>query len=135
MKEIKLEAVVENIPRATAFVSEELDKIGCPMKARAQIDIAIDELFGNIAHYAYPGGTGDTVVRFEFDAPSRTAAVTFMDSGVPYDPLKKEDPDVTLPAEQRKIGGLGIFLVKKTMDEMRYERRDGRNVLTIKKRI
>lgn len=135
MKEIKLEAVVENIPRATAFVSEELDKIGCPMKARAQIDIAIDELFGNIAHYAYPGGTGDAVVRFEFDAPSRTAAVTFMDSGVPYDPLKKEDPDVTLPAEQRKIGGLGIFLVKKTMDEMRYERRDGRNVLTIKKRI
>lgn len=135
MKEIKLEAVVENIPRATAFVSEELDKIGCPMKARAQIDIAIDELFGNIAHYAYPGGTGDAVVQFEFDAPSRTAAVTFMDSGVPYDPLKKEDPDVTLPAEQRKIGGLGIFLVKKTMDEMRYERRDGRNVLTIKKRI
>lgn len=135
MKEIKLEAVVENIPRATAFVSEELDKIGCPMKARAQIDIAIDELFGNIAHYAYPGGTGDAVVRFEFDALSRTAAVTFMDSGVPYDPLKKEDPDVTLPAEQRKIGGLGIFLVKKTMDEMRYERRDGRNVLTIKKRI
>lgn len=135
MKEIKLEAVVGNIPQATAFVSEELDKIGCPMKARAQIDIAIDELFGNIAHYAYPGGTGDAVVRFEFDAPSRTAAVTFMDSGVPYDPLKKEDPDVTLPAEQRKIGGLGIFLVKKTMDEMRYERRDGRNVLTIKKRI
>lgn len=135
MKEIKLEAVVENIPRATAFVSEELDKIGCPMKARAQIDIAIDELFGNIAHYAYPGGIGDAVVRFEFDALSRTAAVTFMDSGVPYDPLKKEDPDVTLPAEQRKIGGLGIFLVKKTMDEMRYERRDGRNVLTIKKRI
>lgn len=135
MKEIKLEAVVENIPRATAFVSEELDKIGCPMKARAQIDIAIDELFGNIAHYAYPCGTGDAVVQFEFDAPSRTAAVTFMDSGVPYDPLKKEDPDVTLPAEQRKIGGLGIFLVKKTMDEMRYERRDGRNVLTIKKRI
>ena len=135
MKEIRLRAVVENIPKVMEFIDAELEALGCPMKAGMQIDVAIDELFGNIAHYAYASGTGEATVRFGYDEASQTASITFIDSGVPYNPLEKEDPDVTAPAEKRGIGGLGIFLVKKTMDAMRYERRDGQNWLTIEKRI
>ena len=135
MKEITLEATIENIQKVTAFIDEELEKVDCPMKAQMQLDVAIDELFGNIAHYAYPAGGGTATVRFAFDEKDRVASVTFMDSGVPYDPLKKADPDVTLSAEEREIGGLGIFLVKKTMDGMAYERRDGMNVLRISKKL
>ena len=135
MKELTVEAVVENIPRVTAFIEEELEQAACPMKAIMQIGLAIDELFCNIARYAYPGGTGSATVRLEIDRAARVASLTFIDGGVPYNPLEKEDPDVTLSAEERQIGGLGIFLVKKTMDGMRYERRDGKNLLTITKKI
>ena len=135
MKELTLQARLENIPRVTAFVDEALEALGCPMRAATQIDVAIDELFSNIARYAYAPGTGEATVRFEFDAHGRTAIIRFIDGGAPYNPLEREDPDVTLSAEERGIGGLGIFLVKKTMDGMSYERKGGRNILTITKRI
>ncbi len=135
MKELTLAAVVESIPEVTAFVDTELEALGCPMKAQMQIDIAIDELFGNIAHYAYAPDTGEATVRFDFDEQTRMACITFIDSGTPYNPLERKEPDVTLSAEEREIGGLGIFLVRKTMDGMDYEHRDGRNILSIRKRI
>ena len=135
MTELKVQAAVENIPEVTAFVDGQLEAINCPMKAQMQIDVAIDELFGNIAHYAYAPGTGEATVRVGFDEAARLVSLTFIDSGVPYNPLEKEDPDVTLSAEERAGGGLGIFMVKKIMDGMAYERIDGRNVLTIQKRI
>ena len=97
--------------------------------------MAIDEIFINIASYAYAPGTGDATVTMDYDAGSGMFSLTFSDSGIPYNPLLKEDPDVNLPAEERSIGGLGIFLVKKTMDDMRYEYRDGRNILTLMKKI
>ncbi len=135
MRELTLAATVENIAAATAFVDEQLEALDCPMRAQMQIDVAIDELFGNIAHYAYAPGTGEATVRVGFDEAARLVSLTFIDSGVPYNPLEKEDPDVTLSAEERAVGGLGIFMVKKIMDGMAYERIDGRNVLTIQKRI
>ena len=135
MKEIVLDAVIDNIHAATDFVDAELEALDCPMKAQLQLDVAIDEVFTNIASYAYPDGGGTATVRFDFDADARTVRVAFIDSGVLFDPLKKADPDVTLSAEERSIGGLGIFMVKKTMDGMYYERRDGMNVLTIEKKI
>ena len=135
MKELTLAATVENIPAVTEFIDAELEALDCPMRAQMQIDVAIDELFGNIAHYAYAPETGEATVRFDFDAPTRTAIVTFIDAGTPYNPLAQTDPDVTLSAEERTIGGLGIFLVKKTMDGMEYAHRDGRNVLSIRKKI
>ena len=135
MKTLTLEATVENISRVTAFIDEALEALDCPMKAQMQIDVAIDEVFANIASSAYAPDTGSATVNFAFDAPTRTASVTFVDSGVAYDPLQKADPDITLSAEEREIGGLGIFLVKKTMDAVEYERRDGQNVLTIRKKI
>ena len=135
MKEITLEARIENVSKAIEMVDAELEKLECPMKAQMQMELAVDEIFANIASYAYAPGTGEASVRFDFDPEEGTVTVTFTDSGVPYDPLKKEDPDVSLPAEERSIGGLGIFLVKKTMDDMWYEFRNGQNVLTLKKKI
>ena len=135
MKELTLAASLENIPVVTAFVDEQLEALDCSMKAQMQIDIAIDELFGNTAHYAYPDETGDATVRFDFDEAACTAIIAFIDGGVPFNPLGKADPDVTLSAEERGIGGLGIFMVKKSMDKMEYSHENGHNVLTIYKTI
>lgn len=133
MKELTVEATKENIPQVTAFVDRQLEDIGCPMKAAMQIDIAIDELFSNIAHYAYRSGTGPATVRVETVEDPMAVIITFLDHGVPYDPLKKEDPDISLSAEEREAGGLGIYLVKKSMDKLDYEYRDGQNILRIRK--
>ena len=97
--------------------------------------MAADEIVTNISMYAYAPGTGDFTVNFAFDGEERAAEITFVDEGVPFDPLAKDDPDVTLSAEERQIGGLGIFLVKKTMDDMTYRREDGKNILTIRKKF
>ena len=135
MKELTLKAVTENIPAATAFIDEQLEALDCPLKAQMQFDVAVDELFGNISHYAYGGGSGDATVRFGFDEAARRVSVTFIDRGVPFNPLEKTDPDVNSPAHERAIGGLGLFLVKKTMDGMDYRYEDGQNILTIHKNI
>lgn len=133
MKKIKLDAKIENLQQALSFVDAELEAAGCSLKTQMQIDIAVEELFTNIASYAYAPDTGSVVIGI--DVTDGVAGITFTDSGVPYDPLKRKDPDVRLPAEDREIGGLGIFMVKKTMDEMRYAWRDGQNILTIRKKI
>ena len=133
MKELTIPATVENIEKVTEFVNSQLEEINCPIKAKMQIDVAIDELFGNIAHYAYKPETGPATVRVEVTEAPISVIVTFIDHGIPYDPLKKDDPDVTLSAEERAIGGLGIFMVKKTMDEITYEYKDGQNILSIRK--
>ena len=133
MKELTIPATVENIEKVTEFVNSQLEDINCPIKAKMQIDIAIDELFGNIAHYAYNPEMGPATVRVEVTEAPISVIVTFIDHGIPYDPLKKDDPDVTLSAEERAIGGLGIFMVKKTMDEITYEYKDGQNILSIRK--
>ena len=131
MKELTIAATVENIGTVTDFVNEHLESYDCPMKAQMQIDIAIDELFGNIAHYAYNPETGDATVRVEVVEDPLSVIITFIDNGVPYDPLKNDDPDTTLSADEREIGGLGIFMVKKMTESMEYEYADGKNVLTL----
>lgn len=135
MKELLIDATVENIETVTAFVNEQLAALDCPMKSQTQIDIAIDELFGNIAHYAYNPEVGPVTVRVEVTGDPITVIITFIDHGIPYDPLKKEDPNITLSAEEREIGGLGIYIVKKSMDDITYEYKDGQNILKIKKKI
>ncbi|MBQ2752169.1 MAG: ATP-binding protein [Oscillospiraceae bacterium] len=135
MKELTINATVENIPAVTAFVDEQLEAFDCPMKAQMQIDIAIDELFSNIAYYAYNPDVGPATVRVEVVEDPMAVVITFIDKGVPYDPLAREDPDTTLSAEERDLGGLGIYMVKKSMDEVTYEYKDGQNILKIKKNI
>lgn len=135
MQEKTLPAVIESIPQVIAWVDEVLEKLDCPMKAQMQIDVAVDEIFANIANYAYPDQEGTATVRLDFEEETRTLSIIFIDQGQPFDPLNKEDPDVSLSAEERVIGGLGIFLVKKTMDDMSYQYKDGCNILSLKKRV
>lgn len=132
---ITLPATVENIGKITAFVEGRMEEKDCPLKQIMQVSMAVDEVMANVAMYAYAPGTGDVTVAVDFDDGSRTVSITFIDRGVAFDPLAKEDPDVTLPAEQRKIGGLGIFLVKKTMDDVAYRREGDKNVLCIRKKV
>ena len=135
MKELTVEAKTTNIEAVTNFVNEQLEALDCPMKAQMQIDIAIDELFGNIAHYASNPEIGQATVRVEVVEDPLSVVITFIDNGVPYDPLAKADPDTTLSAEEREIGGLGIYMVKKSMDDITYEYKDGQNILKIKKNL
>ena len=113
----------------------ELETVNCGTRVITQIDIAVEEIFINIASYAYSEGGGRALVRVEVSDEPITVSITFIDHGVPYDPLAKEDPDVTLPVNERKIGGLGIFMTKQVMDDIVYEYRDGSNVLTLKKKL
>lgn len=135
IREITVPAVVENLEAVTAFVDGCLEELACPPRAQMQIDIAVDELFSNIASYAYPGRTGEVTVRLEIEAEPAAVILTFIDTGIPYDPLSREDPDTTLSAENRPIGGLGIYMVKKSMDSVSYSFQDEKNILKIVKRI
>ena len=135
MKEITVDATIENMNTVTAFVDDFLDQIACPMKSKIQINIVIDEIFGNICHYAYKDSVGAVTVRVESGNTPKAVFLTFTDNGIPYNPLETEDPDITLSSEERKIGGLGIYLVKKNMDEMRYEYVNQQNRLWMEKRL
>ena len=135
MKEITLKAATGNIPQVIAFVEEQLETVACPLRAQMQIDVAVDELFSNISRYAYAPETGEATVRFAYDDMEKAVLITFIDSGVPFNPLERSAPDTHIPLERRSIGGLGIHLVRKTMDGMEYEYRDGKNILTIRKLI
>ncbi|MBQ8119770.1 MAG: ATP-binding protein [Ruminococcus sp.] len=133
MKELVIDALTENLPQVLSFVDEQLEAAQCPVKIQMQIDIAVEEIFVNIAHYAYEQEVGTAAVRVEVTNEPPAVQITFIDQGIPYDPLAKADPDVTLSIEERQIGGLGIFMVKKTMDDVEYKYLDGHNVLTLKK--
>ena len=135
MAELTIKARINNLDAVLAFVDAELEKLDCPLRKQLQIDVAVEEVFVNIARYAYVPGEGDAVIRVETVPEPRSVNITFRDRGVPYNPLAKPDPDVTLPAAQRQIGGLGIFMVKKNMDAMHYAYQDGQNVLTLTKML
>lgn len=120
-------------PEVSAYVEGWLEEHDCPMKAAMQISVALEEIFVNVAHYAYPNPPGQLDIGL--DCADNTVTMQFIDSGTPFDPLAKEDPDVTLSVEDRRIGGLGIFMVKKTMDDVSYEFKDGKNMLTIVKKF
>ena len=133
MKELIIEAVNTNLDEVLTFVDEQLEEANCSSKIQTTIEIAVEELFVNIANYAYSPEIGTAVVQISVNKEPLSVEITFIDNGKPYDPLAKPDPDVTLSAEERQIGGLGIFMVKESMDDIQYEYKDGRNILTIKK--
>ena len=130
---LTLEATDENLQQVMDFVDGILEENGASMKTQMKINLAVEEIYVNIAHYAY----GNSVGMAEISAICNNGEIiiSFKDSGVPYNPLEKPDPDITLPAEEREIGGLGIYLTKKTMDSVSYEYKDNQNVLTLTKNI
>ena len=117
------------------FVDEMLESHSCPMKIQTAVCVAIEEVFVNVARYAYADGNGDVSLSIGFDEETQEFTFRLSDSGVPFDPLQKPDPDITLSADERDIGGLGIFITKKTMDSLSYVYENGENVLTMIKKI
>lgn len=118
------------------FIAEELGRCDCPPRVKFQIDVAVEEIFINIAHYAYhPGQAGTATIRCCVGGDPLQVTIQFLDNGKPFNPLEKEDADITLSAEERDIGGLGILMVKKSMDAVDYEYVDGKNILTIRKNL
>lgn len=135
MKEITIAARIDSIPAVTDFVDEQLDQLNASRKVHIQIAVAIDEIFSNIAKFSYGPEGGEATVRVDMEDDPAAVVISFIDNGTPFDPLSEEDPDLTLEAEERDIGGLGIYLVKKSMDGVYYEYKDGQNILTIRKLI
>lgn len=135
MKEWTVDATIGSIAVITEKIEAELERLNCSEKAHRKINVALDELLNNIASYAYPQDTGSVTVQMRYNEKSETVFITLIDSGAAYNPLEKADPDVTLAAEERPIGGLGILMVKKKMDGMEYRRENNQNILTIHKRI
>ena len=132
MKEITIEAKTENLETVLDFVNEELEAAEIPMKIVMQIAISVEELFVNVAHYAYKPDIGNVTIRIDTDNETEVL-VELEDSGIPFNPLEKEDADITKSAEEREIGGLGIFMVKKSMDKIEYRYENKKNILTIHK--
>lgn len=123
------------LSKVIAFAEEELEKAECPMRTLMQITVSIEEIFVNIARYAYPEKAGEMLLGIDYDDCEKIFTFRFRDQGIPFNPLDKPDPDVTLPAEERKVGGLGIFLMKKNMDGYSYTYENNENILTMWKKI
>jgi sigma-B regulation protein RsbU (phosphoserine phosphatase) len=128
-------AKIDALSDVLGFVDRTLEEYECPMKIQTAICVAIEEVFVNVAHYAYGDGEGDMALGIGFDKESRTITFRMTDKGGQFDPLKKPDPDITLSADEREIGGLGIFITKKTMDSIVYSYENGENILTMTKKI
>ena len=130
MKKLKVTPTLDSIVEISSFVEQELENADIAMKVVAQVNIAVDEIFSNIVRYS--NATSATVgVEIKEDKIN----LRFADNGRPYDPTDRSDPDVSLSAEDRDIGGLGFFMVKKSMDEVHYEYYDGLNILLLSKNI
>ena len=127
------EASDASLADAAAFLDGILETSGCDVKLKAQIDLAFEEMFVNVAQYAYPGSEGSVKISL-YDAGD-SVKIRLTDSGIPFDPLKNDDPDISLSADERSVGGLGIFMVKKTMDDVFYEYKNGQNIFTMTKKI
>lgn len=126
----------EQLEPVQRFVEEQIERYDCSARVRFQLAVAVEEIFINIAKYAYrPGQAGQAAVRCCVGGDPLQVTIQFQDQGVPFNPLAKEDADITLTAQERQIGGLGILMVKKSMDAVRYSYEDGKNILTIQKNI
>ena len=133
MKEIDIPAARENLPQVLAFIDSQLEQAGCPAGVQTQIGLAVEEVFMNIASYAYDSSVGSVLIKVDVIDKALDVVISFTDDGVPYDPLSHPDPSLKTPPKERTKGGWGIFMAKKMMDDMQYECKNGQNVLTIRK--
>jgi anti-sigma regulatory factor (Ser/Thr protein kinase) len=136
IRQLRVLADVEEFPKVSEFAEQCLDACGCVARAKIQMLVAVEEIFVNIAQYGYPDGPMEVSIDFRLEAGDPPlACICFSDTGIPFDPFSRPDPDVTLSAEERGIGGLGIYMVKQSMDAVSYEYLDGKNVVTVKRAI
>lgn len=135
MQELTLQASDDTLYRVLDAVEDYLNQNGCKEEIMTEVLISVEEIYVNIAHYAYGGEAGEVVVQMGMAEESERFRIVFRDRGMPYNPLEKEDPDISLSAEEREIGGLGIYMVKQYMDSVRYRYEDGWNVLIMEREI
>ena len=136
-KVLTVAAKDENLQKVLDLAEAAMEECGFPMKLQMITTICLEEMAVNVFHYAYPDDpeAEKALLTVEIQEDDGFLEITLIDSGIPYNPLEKEDPDITLSAEERGIGGLGIYMTKKTMDEVRYEYKDGQNRLTLIKKL
>lgn len=135
LKEITLKAILDNVEVVTDSINSDLECAGCPIKVMMQIDVAIDEIFSNIVNYGYDSKDEEVTIEYDLDLKTKLISITFIDRGKKYNPLAKEDPNVNANSNERAIGGLGIYIVKKTMDDVTYKYEENKNYLTIIKKF
>ena len=135
MEIITVPAEAAALETVNAFIQEKLESINCPKRAKMQMMLAVEEIFVNISSYAYHPEVGLAEVGVDVNGDPSTVTIRFLDQGRPFNPLEKPDADITLSAQEREIGGLGILLVKKIMDQVDYAYENGKNILIIKKEI
>lgn len=135
MKTIIVPAIRESLEEVSNIFNEEMLRNQCPMKQRIEFSIALEELFINIVHYAYGASGGDVRVSYEIKIKgnAKVLMVELADKGIAYNPLQKEEPDLTLSADERQIGGLGIFMAKKFLSSLIYRRKTEENCLLLTK--
>lgn len=133
MKKIMLQATIDNLHQVQQFIEAQMEEKECSMKGQMQVSVATEEIYVNIARYAYALDTGKVMVSCDIQGAPPTVRISFEDEGIPFNPLLVKEADTTLSAEDRKIGGLGILMVRKSMDEVLYEYKDGKNILTLVK--
>lgn len=134
-KELKIKADIENLDNVLNFLESCMDEVGANLKTKISISVACEEIYVNIAHYAYPNNIGYTKVIFEYFEINNDIKITFLDNGLPFNPMDRTLPDTTLSAEEREIGGLGILMVKKSMDNVIYVYENNNNNLSLIKKI
>lgn len=132
MKEITVDADVKNLDSILEFIEDIIAPYDCDPSVQFQLEIALEEIYVNIAYYAYPNAIGKTTIRCEV-LHDNLLVMEILDQGNPYNPLEHKCPDIELGLDEREIGGLGIFMVKKSMDELDYRYQDNNNIFTIKK--
>ena len=134
-EELVIEAVIDNLDAVNSFVHKSIEQFEVSKRTLMQLDLVVEEIFVNVASYAYTPNTGLVKILIEAKEKPLTVSLTFIDSGVPYNPLEKSDPDINLSVDDRQIGGLGIFLTKNLVDDITYQFVDGQNVLQLTKSL
>lgn len=135
MNKLTVPAKIENLQKVMDFLGDQLDSVDYVMKARLQLELSIEEAYVNIVNYAYGSEEGEVIICCNVGESPLKVTMQFIDYGNPYNPLENDDPDISLSAEEKEIGGLGIFLIKRNVDNISYEYRDGKNILTIQKKL
>ena len=134
-EELIIEAVVDNLNAVNLFVHKSIEKFEVFKRTLMQLDLVVEEIFVNIASYAYTPNTGSVKILLDVQTEPLTISITFIDSGIPYNPLTKSDPNINLSVEERDIGGLGIFITKKLVDDISYKYDNGQNILQFTKSL
>ena len=135
MHKLTVPAKIENLQKVFNFLNTQLNSVTYNMKSRLQLELSIEEAYVNISKYAYEYNEGNIEILSHIDKDPIQITVKLMDSGIPYNPLNNEDPNILANTEEKELGGLGILLIKKNVDNIRYEYLDGKNVLTIQKKL